>query len=360
MNRLTDKALLLSYTMGTCLLLQTDAVFVSFFFLTAALSCFMELTRQKLFSLFFLTVYGLLTLGFHVGILFFPLMIYDCLSEELISRKRHWPLLPAGVFFFWCVSGYSSFMIFYLLWGTLLGAVLWQKSSSHETLSQAYKKQRDDGFEYTLLLKEKNRTLIEKQNYEIYAATLKERNRIAREIHDHVGHMLSRAILMTGAMKTVFREPSAAEPLSQLENTLNTAMNNIRESVHDLHDESVNLRENAENLVADFHNCPVSLDYDISSPPPPAIRYCMIAILKEGLSNISAHSQATRAWITLREHPAMYQLIIRDNGIGADSADLANHGIGLNNMEERVAALNGSIHIQAENGFRIFITLPKQ
>ena len=86
----------------------------------------------------------------------------------------------------------------------------------------------------------------------------------------------------------------------------------------------------------------------------------MIAILKEGLSNISAHSQATRAWITLREHPAMYQLIIRDNGIGADSADLANHGIGLNNMEERVAALNGSIHIQAENGFRIFITLPKQ
>ena len=161
-------------------------------------------------------------------------------------------------------------------------------------------------------------------------------------------------------MKTVFREPSAAEPLSQLEDTLNTAMNNIRESVHDLHDEAVNLRETAENLVADFHSCPVSLEYDISCPPPPEVRYCMIAVLKEGLSNIAAHSQAEQAWITLREHPGMYQLIIRDNGVGTGGAVPETHGIGLSNMKERVEALNGSIHIQAENGFRIFITIPKK
>ena len=132
--------------------------------------------------------------------------------------------------------------------GICLGGILWYRSASYEKLSQNYKKVRDDGIEHNLLLKEKNKTLIEKQNYEIYAATLKERNRIAREIHDHVGHMLSRAILLTGAMKTVFRDPSAKEPLSQLEDTLNTAMNNIRESVHDLHNEAVNLRETAENL----------------------------------------------------------------------------------------------------------------
>ena len=146
----------------------------------------------------------------------------------------------------------------------------------------------------------------------------------------------------------------------KLEDTLNTAMNNIRESVHDLHDEAVNLRETAENLVADFHSCPVSLEYDISCPPPPEVRYCMIAVLKEGLSNIAAHSQAEQAWITLREHPGMYQLIIRDNGVGTGGAVPETHGIGLSNMKERVEALNGSIHIQAENGFRIFITIPKK
>lgn len=200
--------------------------------------------------------------------------------------------------------------------------------------------------------------MIEKQNYEIYAATLKERNRIAREIHDHVGHMLSRAILLTGAMKTVFRDPSAKEPLSQLEDTLNTAMNNIRESVHDLHNEAVNLRETAENLVADFHYCPVSLEYDIDNPPPPQVRYCFIAILKEGLSNISAHSQADKAWVTIREHPAMYQLIIRDNGAGGNFSP--GKGIGLSNMQERVEALKGTIHFQENKGFQIFVTIPKK
>lgn len=50
----------------------------------------------------------------------------------------------------------------------------------------------------------------------------------------------------------------------------------------------------------------------------------------------------------------------RDNGVGTGGAVPETHGIGLSNMKERVEALNGSIHIQAENGFRIFITIPKK
>ena len=50
---------------------------------------------------------------------------------------------------------------------------------------------------------------MEKQDYEIYLATLRERNRIAREIHDNVGHMLSRSILQMGALITIHKE----EPL---------------------------------------------------------------------------------------------------------------------------------------------------
>ena len=249
-------------------------------------------------------------------------------------------------------------MIYYLLIGMFLGGLLWYRSASYEKLSLDYKKVRDDGIERSLLLKEKNKTLIERQNYEIYAATLKERNRIAREIHDHVGHMLSRAILMTGAMKTMFRDPAASQPLSQLEDTLNTAMDNIRESVHDLHNEAVNLRETMENLIASFHYCPVSLEYDISSPPPPQVRYCFISILKEGLSNISLHSQGDKAWVTLREHPAMYQLIIRDNGIGKSSSP--GGGIGLSNMQERVETLKGSIYFESTKGFQIFVSIPKE
>ena len=54
----------------------------------------------------------------------------------------------------------------------------------------------------------------------------------------------------------------------------------------------------------------------------------------------------------------MYQLIIRDNGIGKDSS--SGRGIGLSNMQERVEALKGSIHFESTKGFQIFVTIPKE
>lgn len=71
-------------------------------------------------------------------------------------------------------------------------AVLFQRRTTElERLEAEYKKTRDDSKELTLMLEQKNRNLLEKQDAEVYMATLKERNRIAREIHDNVGHMLS-------------------------------------------------------------------------------------------------------------------------------------------------------------------------
>lgn len=358
MNRLIDKALLLLYCLGFCFLQEEISLCVVFFFLAAGLSCFGEVLPRKSFLPAVLLVYGGIVLFLPQGVLFFPLLAYDYFSLVLPGEKRLWTLVPLGIFFILPVSSYSSFIIYYLLIGICLGGLLWYRNDSYERLSQNYKKVRDDGIERNLLLKEKNKTLIEKQNYEIYAATLKERNRIAREIHDHVGHMLSRGILMTGAMKTLFKDSPAAENLSQLEETLNTAMNNIRESVHDLHDEAVNLKETVEKLTGEFHYCPITLEYDIDCPPSPQIRYCFIALLKEGLSNISAHSQGNHAWITLREHPAMYQLIIRDNGTGGEPSP--GRGIGLSNMQERVEALKGTIYFQQQKGFQILVSIPKE
>ena len=57
---------------------------------------------------------------------------------------------------------------------------------------------RDDLQERTLLLEAKNRGLLERQDYEVQVATLAERARIAREIHDNVGHQLTRAKLQSG------------------------------------------------------------------------------------------------------------------------------------------------------------------
>ena len=100
MNRLTDKALLLLYTLGSCLLIQPDPVYIWFFFLAVAFSAFSEFLQNKLFLLPGLAVYGLVTLAFPQGVFFYPLLAYDYFSAELFSSRRLWSLVPLGIVFF--------------------------------------------------------------------------------------------------------------------------------------------------------------------------------------------------------------------------------------------------------------------
>ena len=198
---------------------------------------------------------------------------------------------------------------------------------------------------------------------------IEERNRIAREIHDNVGHMLTRAIMLTGAIKVVNKNESLCPSIDNLEECLSTAMNNIRESVHNLHNNSISLENTIKNLTADFDFCKINLIYDIEENIPNDVKYTFIAIVKEGLTNIEKHSNATAVKLTLREHPAIYQLILQDNGTNATDFDCSPYesesylsvtsGIGLNNMYSRIHMLKGTIKIYTDNGFCIFISIPK-
>ncbi|MCI6654717.1 MAG: histidine kinase [Clostridium sp.] len=231
------------------------------------------------------------------------------------------------------------------------------------------KRYRDDSTEINLLLKEKNKNLLINQNYEINNATLTERNRIAREIHDNVGHMLSRAIMITGAIKVVNKNENLYNSIDNLEECLSNAMTNIRESVHNLHNNSISLQNTVQKIVDDFKFCNINLTYDMTDHIPNDVKYAFITIIKESLTNIEKHSNATSAKLTLREHPAMYQLIIHDNGsiiseFDSSIYDTENYlststGIGLNNIYSRIHMLKGTIKIYTDNGFCIFISVPK-
>ena len=268
--------------------------------------------------------------------------------------------------------------------GLAAAVLLYGRTRRLNELEQEYKRARDDSRELTLMLEKKNQDLLEKQDTEVYLATLKERNRIAREIHDNVGHMLSRSILMVGALKTVNQAENLKVPMEQLDQTLNEAMTNVRQSVHDLHDESVNLKEVMESLAEEFRFCPVQLTYDMGYDIPKEIKYSFIAITKEALNNVMRHSNANEVKILAREHPGLYQLIIEDNGTSNErirpdgdreeyaekesagktgndwkTENTESSGIGIENMKKRVRMLGGTMQIQKETGFRIFITVPK-
>lgn len=253
-------------------------------------------------------------------------------------------------------------LIWFTAVGCMIAGVVQYQTGRYGMLDAKYRRTRDDSVEKNLLLREKNQSLLEKQDYEIYTATLRERNRIAREIHDNVGHMLSRSILMVGAMKAVHGEGSLKEPLCRLEDTLSAAMTSVRESVHDLHDEAINLKEVLESLTGEYTFCQARLVYDMGYEVPREIRYGFIAIVKEALNNVMKHSNATQVWVVAREHPGLYQLVIEDNGTteGVKKRAEYGRGIGIRNMKDRVDAFGGNLEIRTQKGWRIYITVPKK
>lgn len=389
MRYFTDSAILLLYSMLAFFYVPADQSLVFSLLFTVILGCVTYLCRTseteswpynslpvlKRFDnrILVLTgsyvIFGFSSLWITDLLLFFPLLLYQTLSARLfllaVVELPFWGLLAFQFHKFpeiLCLAG---------IFGFILAFFLWSHTRQYELLARNFRQSRDDSEEHALLLSEKNKALLEKQDYEIYAATLRERNRIAREIHDNVGHVLSRSILMTAACKTINKNEALDPLLGNLEESLNGAMNSIRSSVHDLHDDAVNLEDAIKGLVKDFTFCPVTLTYDMSRQVPREVKYSLISITKEGLSNVMRHSNADSVNILLREHPALYQLCIEDNGtLGSKIPDIqtdtdsnkmetVSGGMGLSNIRDRVKALGGTVQITQEKGFRIFVTIPK-
>ena len=239
------------------------------------------------------------------------------------------------------------------------------KSSRNEKLKKEVIGFRDESVIKEDALKKKNSELISAKDEEVNLGMLKERNRIAREIHDNVGHMLTRAILQLGALITICKDENLKAGLNNLKETLDTAMNNIRNSVHDLRDESIDIPSAIEEIAMPLkENRNLKLDIDISSDVDKNIKYAIIGVVKEGVSNIIKHSDNENVDITLIEHPVMYQLVIHDYGkmekhnLTADEIDYS--GMGLDNIRARVNGVGGNVLITNKNGFRIFVTIGKR
>ena len=239
------------------------------------------------------------------------------------------------------------------------------KSSRNEKLKKEVIGFRDESVIKEDALKKKNLELISAKDEEVNLGMLKERNRIAREIHDNVGHMLTRAILQLGALITICKDENLKAGLNNLKETLDTAMNNIRNSVHDLRDESIDIPSAIEEIAMPLkENRNLKLDIDISSDVDKNIKYAIIGVVKEGVSNIIKHSDNENVDITLIEHPVMYQLVIHDYGkmekhnLTADEIDYS--GMGLDNIRARVNGVGGNVLITNKNGFRIFVTIGKR
>jgi signal transduction histidine kinase len=96
--------------------------------------------------------------------------------------------------------------------------------------------------------------------------------------------------------------------------------------------------------------------YDFDGQPDRTVKYALLSVVREALSNVMRHSDATQVRVRAIEHPAFYQLAVRDNG---SRRERHSGGIGLMSIEQRVRAAGGIVNIGYHNGFSIFVSIPK-
>lgn len=297
--------------------------------------------------------YVIAAMIFEPFLYFIPLVIY-----EMFSKRSVWGyiwIVPFVLHFYKLNVDMNLLLIFISCAIALCLKVEQQKIDS---LENKFRLVRDSGIENEMVLKKRNQILISRQDNEISLAMLDERNRISREIHDNVGHLLTRSLYQVSAMQIVHKNnEQVCDELTQLKSTLTSAMDNIRASVHNLHDESVDLKMRIQKVIDDFDFCKVNFKYNCGDMPK-ELKYCFISIVCEALSNISKHSNATAANVSIIEHPGFYQLIIEDNGTVKKKK--GGSGIGIIGMRERIESFNGIFRVIEDKGFKVFSTVPKE
>lgn len=303
---------------------------------------------------------------------FAPLAFYDIARR--VRREHAWPALGvATTFVFALVADYRAgtlparaLLLTAIL--SVAATLLSLRTAQLEREQERMRRTRDELQERALALEARNRDLADRQDYEVELATLAERARIAREIHDNVGHQLTRASLQTEALRVVHaNEPGVAADFADVKRTVDEALQLVRASVHALNDNATDLSVQLERIVEDARSDGgPQIELEVFAEHVPAnVANCFAAILREALSNTMRHARAQNVTVRCMEHPSFYQLIVTDDGAGATPADSRNaaEGMGLGSMRERVETLGGTFTAgprAGAPGWRVFATVPKQ
>ena len=290
-----------------------------------------------------------------------PVLAYDAFFDRDIPAGV---ALAAGMAGYIMERGINSSL--YILLISLLSIYISYNTSRLIRLETDIRRVRDEGEIRKEMLARQKQELLDEQDKNIYSAQLSERNRIAREIHDNVGHMLSRSILQVGALMVVHKNDGVGEELGDLRKTLDCAMNNIRESVHNIRDDSIDLRNAVEEIASPLKNdFRVMCEFDADEAGiSKDVKYAVINIVKEAVSNIIKYSNNTCVDIRFYEHPSMYQLVVHDHTAGNDrntpGGSQSGEGMGLENIRLRAQKLGGDAVFTNDNGFRVFVRIPKK
>jgi signal transduction histidine kinase len=195
-------------------------------------------------------------------------------------------------------------------------------------------------------------------------ATTRERNRVAREIHDGVGHYLTviKTQLDAAAALLPAQPGPARESILKAAGLSSEALADVRRSVGALRADTGRppLREALRELVAQGSPIPTFAVEGAPRPLTPAVEHALFRAVQEGLTNIRKHARATSALLILDfRAPQRIRLELSDNGIGLAPQPSAS-GFGLTGLRERIELLGGQVETanRLDGGFALTVEVP--
>ncbi len=198
-------------------------------------------------------------------------------------------------------------------------------------------------------------------------ATLRERSRLAREIHDSLGHYLTVVNMLIEAARAVLgKEPQRAdEIMHQAQVLTREGLTEVRRSVSELRNAPIDLKplpETLESLVDECRVTGIAAKLVVSgepSPLSPEAKLTLYRAAQEGLTNVRRHAHASCVDLKLDfSDAAKVRLRIEDDGVGVANT---TRGFGLVGIRERAQMLGGEVFVWGEPGagFSLEVELPR-
>jgi len=202
-----------------------------------------------------------------------------------------------------------------------------------------------------------NEQLRRKQSEIERLAKIAERERIARDLHDLLGHTLSVSVLKARlAAKLIRRDPDAAQQeVEEIERISRGALEQVREAVQGYR--SAGFIEELENARLALDTAGITSHFKIeddAAKAPSQIAHTLAMALREAITNVIRHARCTRCEVELANADGAVVLKVDDDGIGGTFVE----GAGLSGMRERVESLGGSMQLEGISGASIRVRLP--
>ena len=335
------------------------------FFEIEIFRCFPANRRNALF--FFIQVALVFGIGWTLGpggnwLIGLPLA---AIVVERLSARWRWLIyagllgaiiLPIGRYSTWDAAFMNAFII--------STAIFFVVIITQFRLNEQQARERAE--ELAIQLEAANRRLVEYAAQAEELAATQERNRLAREIHDNIGHYLTIVNVQIEAAKvTLGSNPQRAlDALGKAHELVKQGLTSVRESVAALRVspvESRPLHDAIAALIDETQTCGIAVEFNVLGEPrivDEKVALALYRAVQEGLTNVRKHANPSRVDVELDfSQPDKIRLSVWDDGSGA--ADTSG-GFGLIGIRERVHLLGGELRVETEidKGFCLAVILP--